>query len=101
MHSSRFVSYCKYANGNSEDTQKVKNGEVTLTLIRTEKGKTIQIEHNVASPRPYSRLYQLTGTKGFANKYPVEGYALNSSDLPSDITSGQNFTAHEYMPEEI
>lgn len=88
-------------HGNSEDAQKVKNGEVTLTLIRTEKGKTIQIEHNVASPRPYSRLYQLTGTKGFANKYPVEGYALNSSDLPSDITSGQNFTAHEYMPEEI
>ena len=37
-------------HGNSEDAQKVKNGEVTLTLIRTEKGKTIQIEHNVASP---------------------------------------------------
>ena len=27
-------------------------------------------------PRPYSRLYQLTGTEGFANKDPLEGYAL-------------------------
>ena len=49
--------------GRTEDTQKFQNGEVTLTLIRTEKGKTIQIEHNVASPRPYSRLYQLSGTR--------------------------------------
>ena len=78
-----------------------RQGEITLTLIRTEKGKTIQIEHNVASPRPYSRLYQLTGTKGFADKYPVEGYALNSKDLPQEITKEQVFTAHEYMPEEI
>lgn len=37
--------------GRTEDAQKFQNGEVTLTLIRTEKGKTIQIEHNVASPR--------------------------------------------------
>ena len=35
------------------------------------------------TPQPYNRLYQLTGTKGFANKYPVEGYAL---EIPaSDI----------------
>ena len=28
------------------------------------------------TPQPYNRLYQLTGTKGFANKYPIRGYAL-------------------------
>ena len=88
-------------HGKGTEAQKLQNGEITLTLIRTEKGKTIQIEHNVASPRPYSRLYQLTGTKGFADKYPVEGYALNSKDLPQEITKEQVFTAHEYMPEEI
>lgn len=85
-------------HGREAEAEDVQNGEVTLTLIRTEKGKTLQIEHNVASPRPYSRLYQLTGTRGFANKYPVEGYALDSKALPESVTAGQSFTAHEYMP---
>lgn len=57
------------------------NGDHTSTLIKTEKGKTILIEHNVATPRPYDRMYQLTGTKGFANKYPVSGYALLADQL--------------------
>ena len=44
-------------------------------------------------------MYQLSGTQGFADKYPMEGYALESKNLPETITSGQTFTAHEYMPE--
>lgn len=88
-------------HGRAKDTVNFQNGEVTLSLLRTQKGKTIHIEHNVASPRPYSRLYQLTGTKGFANKYPVEGYALDSKDLPAEVTKGAEFTAHEYMPEAV
>lgn len=54
-----------------------RNGDHTTTLIRTAKGKVIEIQHNVMTPQPYNRLYQLTGTKGFANKYPVEGYFIN------------------------
>ena len=52
------------------------NGDQTCTLISTEKGKTILIEHDVVTPRPYSRMYQLVGTKGFASKYPWELYCL-------------------------
>ena len=33
-------------------------------------------EHDVTSPRPYSRIHLLSGTKGFARKYPVEQIAL-------------------------
>lgn len=40
-------------------------------MIRTELGKNIEIQHNVVCPQPYSRKYQLTGTKGFANKHPI------------------------------
>ncbi|WP_444391887.1 Gfo/Idh/MocA family protein [Prevotella sp.] len=87
-------------HGKDAEAKAVKNGEQTLTLIRTVNGKLIHIEHNVASPRPYSRMYQLSGTRGFANKYPVEGYALESKDLPVEVTGGKQFTAHEYMPEE-
>ena len=32
------------------------NGDHTTTLIRTEKGKTIEIQHNVVTPRPYRKM---------------------------------------------
>ena len=75
-----------------------RNGDHTTTLINTEKGKTINIQHNVATPRPYDRMYQLTGTKGFANKYPVEGYALEASQLDTTkITSHENLNGHSFV----
>jgi Predicted dehydrogenases and related proteins len=58
-----------------------KNGDHTTTLIRTEKGKVIEIQHDVMTPQPYNRLYQLTGTQGLANKYPIEGYALETEQI--------------------
>ena len=54
------------------------NGDQTSTLIRTEKGKTILIQHNVMNPRFYDRMYQLVGTEGYAGKYPVEQILLSS-----------------------
>lgn len=58
------------------------DGDHTVSLIRTVKGHQIEIQHNVYALRPYSRMYQLTGTKGFANKYPVQGFSVSSSNLP-------------------
>ena len=46
-------------------------GDQTCSLIRTENGKTILVEHDVMTPRPYSRMYQIVGTDGYAAKYPV------------------------------
>ena len=51
-------------------------GDVTTTMIRTAKGKTILLEHDVMTPRPYSRMYQLVGTDGYAGKYPVQQICL-------------------------
>lgn len=52
------------------------NADQTTTLLRTQNGKTILIEHNVMTPRPYSRMYQLVGTLGYAAKYPVPQICL-------------------------
>jgi len=93
-------NYIKEKRG--EDPTGYQNGEQTLTLIRTEKGKTILIEHNVASPRPYSRMYQLTGTLGFANKYPEEGYAIQGSQLDkSTKLNHEDLSAHSFVPEDV
>jgi predicted dehydrogenase len=83
-----------------QDLLDFKNGDHTTTMIRTQNGKTIEIQHNVATPRPYTRMYQLTGTKGFANKYPYEGYALDSKLVSKDMNpNGLNFSAHSYVSE--
>ncbi|MBB5439015.1 putative dehydrogenase [Pedobacter sp. AK017] len=46
-------------------------GNMNVTTIRTSKGKTIMIQHDVTSPRPYSRLHTISGTKAIAQKYPL------------------------------
>ena len=53
-----------------------RHGDVTTTMLRTAKGKTILLEHDVMTPRPYSRMYQLVGTDGYAEKYPLQGICL-------------------------
>lgn len=76
-----------------------KNGDHTTTLIRTENGKVIEIQHNVMTPQPYNRLYQLTGTKGLANKYPIEGYALDKSQITAAGVQPQadNISSHSFI----
>ncbi len=75
------------------------NADQTLTLIKTERGRTILLEHNVYTPRPYSRMYQLTGTEGFANKYPVQGYAFRPEQIAGEeIPDHENLSEHSFIP---
>ncbi|MCH7408477.1 Gfo/Idh/MocA family oxidoreductase [Belliella sp. DSM 111904] len=47
-------------------------GNMNTTLIRTKQGKSLMLQHDVSSPRPYSRLHAISGTKAYAQKYPKE-----------------------------
>ena len=78
------------------------NGDMTTTMIQTEKGKTLLIEHNVYTYRPYNRLYQLTGTEGFANKYPTAGFTVLEDKLPEGfLAEGQHLNPHGFVPAEV
>ena len=62
-------------------------GDMNTTMIRTKKGRTIMLQYSVALPRPYNRLYTICGTKGFAQKYPIETITLEPTPeipLPPD-----------------
>jgi hypothetical protein len=48
-------------------------GNMNTTTIRTNRGRTIMIQHDVSSPRLYSRIHLVSGTKGTAMKYPLPG----------------------------
>lgn len=46
-------------------------GRVNNTLIRTQLGRTILLQHDIGTPRPYSRLQVTCGTHGYTQKYPI------------------------------
>ena len=66
------------------------NGDVTMTMISTEKGKTILVEHDVMTPRPYSRMYQIVGSDGYVGKYPVQQVCLRDNVAKGTSTDFQN-----------
>lgn len=73
---------------NSADAQaSYKLGDMNTTIIHSLKGKTIMIQHDTSSPRPYSRIHLISGTRGMAAKYPVEQIALEPN-------------AHEFLKQE-
>lgn len=59
-------------------------GDVVTTMIRTKASQTIVITHDTDSPRPYSRNILLQGTKGIAQKYPVQRVYLEGTS-PDDL----------------
>ena len=65
---------------NSPQATDTYSGDMNVTLIRTELGKTILLQHDVTSPRPYSRLFLLSGTEGFVQKYPTPQIFLDKED---------------------
>ena len=79
------------------------NGDMTTTMIQTEQGKTMLIEHDVYTNRPYNRLYQLTGTEGFANKYPNEGFTVLEKNLPQYLLPEEHeaLDPHDFVPESV
>jgi predicted dehydrogenase len=93
MQSADFLMAAEAAKRASEDSfyqefaGKTYRGNMNNTVVRTYKGRTILIQHDVTSPRPYSRLHTIIGTKASAQKYPS----------PSRIAVGDDFL----KPEEI
>ena len=70
---------------------KMVRGDVNNILIRTAKGKCVFVEHDVSSPRPYSRGDLLVGTKGTFRAYP--SLMLAFEDKLGDGKAHQYFSA--------
>ncbi len=77
----------KFGENSPEFKQAYELGDMNTTVVRTANGKTIMIQHDTTSPRPYSRIHMISGTGGIAQKWPVEQIALEPN-------------AHEWLAEE-
>jgi hypothetical protein len=64
-----------------------KLGDVNTTLIRTVNGQTIFLSHDTNSPRPYSRIGLVQGTRGLVQGWPdrvyLEGRSKNDEWEPA------------------
>ena len=54
---------------------------INNTLIQTARGRSILIQFDESTPRPYNRLQTLCGTQGYAQKYPRP--TIQVSDNPA------------------
>lgn len=72
------TAYAKEKFGEDSEYAKANyaKGDMSTTIVKTKNGKTIMIQHDVTSPRPYSRIHMVSGTKGFAQKWPRKGIAF-------------------------
>jgi hypothetical protein len=52
------------------DLKQAKHGDMNNSLVKTAKGRTILVQHDVVSPRPYSRINALAGTLAYHEGYP-------------------------------
>ena len=60
-----------FADGDPKRAEKYICGDMNTSVIKTEKGRTILLQHDVVNPRPYSRLNSISGTKGIFSDYPA------------------------------
>ncbi len=71
----RFTSICSMNSCNHQNH----------SLLHTEKGRTITLQFDETTPRPYSRMQTVCGTKGFIQKYP-----LPTVQIENDVYAGNH-----------
>ena len=75
-----YERYAKELYGNDAENPwkkdvRVAMGDMNTTLVKTVKGRSIMIQHDVSSPRPYTRHNLVQGTKGafFGMPWRIDG----------------------------
>jgi Oxidoreductase family, NAD-binding Rossmann fold len=83
-----------FADGDPKRAEKYICGDMNTSIIKTEKGRTILLQHDVVNPRPYSRLNSISGTKGIFSDYPARIFldGVKKADGSND-EDWQNFEA--------
>ncbi len=74
--------YTGYANADFR-------GNMNTTLVKTKNGRSLMIQHDVSSPRPYSRIHLVSGSRAMARKWPS----------PARIAVGHSWAGEEEMKE--
>jgi len=85
------------AAGDPTRKEVYKCGDMNTSLIKTAKGRTIMLQHDVTSPRPYDRINLISGTKGIFRDYPARLY-LDGQAGGEDWTTLDRYKAQYEHP---
>ncbi len=84
------------------------HGDMNNALIKTDKGRSILLQHDVVTPRPYSRINALAGTEGYHEGYPSrlainrpEGHDWLSEDDYNEMRERYKHPIWEQLKDEI
>lgn len=70
----------KFPEDDPKRSEKYVCGDMNTSIIKTEKGRSILLQHDVVNPRPYSRLNHISGTKGMFADYPPRVFVDGQKD---------------------
>jgi len=74
-----------------------KGGDINTSIIKTTMGRTIMVQWDETSPRPYTRLNLIQGTKGtlagFPNRVAIEGGVEGVTDSHHEWAEGDQLEA--------
>jgi hypothetical protein len=72
-------------------------GDINTSIIKTQLGRTILVQHDVVSPRPYSRINALSGTLATFCGYPAR--LAVGADSGHPLLKGAKVTSHAWTYE--
>jgi hypothetical protein len=70
-------------------------GDMNISLIKTAKGRTITVKHDVSNPHVYDRVNQIAGTKGVFYDYPPRIY-IDGQPGDEAWTTLDGFKEHQH-----
>ena len=70
----------KFPDGDPKRAEKYVCGDMNTSIIKTAKGRSILLQHDVVNPRPYSRLNMVQGPKGIFADYPPRVFVDGQKD---------------------
>jgi hypothetical protein len=70
----------KFPDRDPKRAEKYICGDMNTSIIRTVKGRTILLQHDVVNPRPYSRLNMIEGPMGLFADYPARVFLDGQED---------------------
>ena len=75
-------------------------GDMNTTLIRTKLGRSIMVQHDVSSPRPYTRINLLSGTKGVWWGMPWRTYEPEPTVFKVGLEDEVGKGVHRFMQDD-
>jgi hypothetical protein len=78
-------------NGGRHANEKYLCGDMNTSLIKTELGRSIMVQHDVVSPRPYSRINCLYGTEAVFFDYPARMTVNHPKDYGLDADGTEDW----------